>query len=118
MRSIAHPTMYVRKEVYDRRGYFDPELKMAMDYDFLCRIADEKNIFIDYPLASFDPAGVSSTRYLDAMKEGRAVYQKYYGKSLKQKLWDLRLTILYYLLNSKVGKFLYWLKVKAGLSNW
>jgi len=68
MRSIAHPTMYVRKEVYGRHGLFNPELKMAMDYDFLCRIADEKNVFLDHPLATFDPTGVSSTKYIEAMK--------------------------------------------------
>jgi glycosyltransferase involved in cell wall biosynthesis len=118
MRSIAHPTMYVRKEVYEKHGLFNPDLKMAMDYDFLCRIADEKNIFIDYPLATFDPTGVSSTKYLDAMKEARAVYQKYYGKSIKQNLWGLRLTLLYYLLNSKFGRWLFKQKVKMGKENW
>jgi len=115
MHGVFHPTMYVKKEVYARRGQFDVNIKMAMDYDFICRIADEKNTFIDYPLATFDPTGISSNRYLDSTREMFQCYQKYYGKSLKQQLWAWRLIILYHLLNSPFGKFLYRLKVKAGL---
>ncbi len=110
-------TMYVRKELYDRHGMFDTSLKLAMDYDFLCRIADEKFTFIDYPLATFDPTGVSSTGYIKAMKESYAQYRKYYGHSLKQTLWGWRLTAMHHLLESNFGKFLYKVKVKMGKEN-
>ncbi len=117
MRSTFHPTMYVKKELYNKYGYFDVKVKMAMDYDFLCRIADEKNAFIDYPLATFDPTGVSSTKYLEAMKESYAVYRKYFGKSLKQTIWKWRLTLLHFLLKSRAGKMLYKIKTGLGLEN-
>ena len=117
MRSTFHPTMYVRKELYSKHGLFDISFKYAMDYDFLCRIADEKFAFIDYPLATFDPSGVSSKSYLAAMKESFVGYRKYYGPSLKQTLWGWRLTILHHLLNSPLGKFLYKIKVKLGHEN-
>jgi glycosyltransferase involved in cell wall biosynthesis len=117
MRGVFHPTMYVRKEVYDRRGMFDESIKMAMDYDFLCRIGAEKNKFIDYPLSTFDPTGVSTTKYLDAMKESYAAYRSHHGHTFKQTLWGWRLTVLHHLLESPLGKVLYWLKVKLGLAN-
>jgi hypothetical protein len=117
MRSVFHPTMYVRKEVYARRGGFDKSLKMAMDYDFLCRIADEENAFIDKPLAVFDPHGVSTTKYLDAMAEAQAAYRKYYGSSMLQAVWGLRLRLLHYVLESGLGRFLYKIKLKLGLEN-
>ena len=117
MRGVFHPTMYVKREVYERRGMFDTEIKMAMDYDFLCRIADEKNSFIDYPLATFDPTGVSTTKYLDAMNESYAAYRKYYGWTFKQTLWSWRLSILHHLLESRFGKWLYKVKVKLKLEN-
>ena len=117
MSGTLHPTMYVRKELYDRHGLFDTSLKLAMDYDFLCRIADEKFAFIDYPLATFDPTGVSSNRYVDAMKESYTQYRKYYGSSLKQTLWGWRLTLLHNLLENKLGKYLYKIKVKMGKEN-
>lgn len=118
MRSIAHPTMFVRKEVYDRHGLFDIDLRMAMDYDFLCRIADEKNVFIDYPIATFDPTGVSSVNYIKAMKESHMVYRKYYGHTIKQTLWRWRQSLLHYLLHSSIGKWMYGIKVKLGKENW
>lgn len=117
MRGVFHPTMFVRKEVYQRRGVFNPDLKMAMDYDFLCRIGGEKHAFLDYPIATFDPSGVSTTRYLDAMNEAYAVYRKYYGPSLMQTIWSIRLTVLHHLMNSPIGNGLYRVKVALGLAN-
>ena len=86
-----------------------------MDYDFICRIADEKNTFIDYPIATFDPTGVSSNSYVASTREMFQRYRKYYGRSLKQQLWYYRLVVLHTLLGSSIGKMLYRLKVKAGL---
>jgi len=117
MRSVFHPTMYVKKELYDKHGLYRMEVKIAMDYDFLCRIAVEKFSFIDQTLVSFDPKGVSSNKYLEAMKESFACYRKYFGYSFKQVLWGWRLTILHYLINTRFGKWLYGLKVKMGLEN-
>ena len=117
MRGTFHPTMYIKRTVYDRCGLYDTTIKMAMDYDFLCRIADEKSFFLDYPLATFDPTGISTNKYLDANKEMFACYQKHFGFSFKQQIWKLRLTLLHYTLQSPIGKWLYALKVKAGLKD-
>jgi glycosyltransferase involved in cell wall biosynthesis len=117
MRGVFHPTMFIRKEVYQRNGTYDSTIKMAMDYDMLCRMADEPSGFLDYPVAIFDPTGISSVRYLDAMHESFACYRKYFGNSVKQKLWGTRLTLLHNLLNTNAGKWLYKLKVKMGLEN-
>ena len=117
MRSVFHPTMYIKREVYDRRGLYDVNVKIAMDYDFLCRIANEKFAFINYPLAIFDPTGVSSSKYLDGVRESFKCYKKYYGFSFKQKLWYLRLSFLHHLLQTKLGRVLNKAKIKAGAEN-
>lgn len=117
MRSTFHPTMFVKRALYQKHGLFKKELKMAMDYDFLCRIAHEKNSFIPYPLAHFDPSGISSQQYLKAMKESYQAYRSYYGYSFKQTLWQWRLTALHYVLQSPIGKALYRLKVALGWTN-
>jgi len=117
MRGTFHQTMYVRKELHDKYGLYDIDVKYVMDYDFLCRIANEKFVFIDYPLATFDPTGISTTQYLKAMREIRVQYSKYYGTSLKQTMWGWRLKVLHHLLNSSFGKFLYRVKVKLGAEN-
>jgi len=117
MHGVFHPTMYVKKEVYDRHGFFELDKKVAMDYDFLCRIADEKNAFIDYPIATFDPTGVSNVRYLDGVQECVDSYKKYYGGSLKLSLWQMRLTFLHHMLKTPVGKLLYKVKAAMGMKS-
>ena len=117
MNRVLHPTMYLRKEVYEKHGLFNTQLKIAMDYDLLCRIANEKNGFIPKPLAIFDAKGVSTRQFFNSQRETHAVYRKYFGYSLKQQLWYMRLSILYYLMNSPAGKLLFTIKVKLGLAN-
>jgi len=117
MRGTFHQTMYVRKELYEKYGLYNNDIKMVMDYDFLCRIANERFVFIDYPLATFDPTGISTKRYLDAMNEIYGVYSKYFGWSLKQNLWKMRLTTLHFMLRHPFGKWLYRVKVKLGKEN-
>ena len=117
MRSTFHPTMYLRRELYERYGVYDLNLKIAMDYDMLCRIANEKFSFIKYPLAKFDPAGISSERYKEATKEAFQCYSKYFGTSIKQKVWLQRQLLLHLLITSKIGKTLYKLKVKLKMEN-
>ncbi len=117
MRGTFHPTMYVKRTVYQRHGLYDISIKMAMDYDFLCRITDEQSIFLDYPLATFDPTGISTHKYLEANREMFACYQHHFGFSIKQQLWKIRLTVLYYILQSPIGRWIYTLKVKAGLKD-
>lgn len=112
MRSTFHPTMYLKASLYRKHGNYDTSLKMAMDYDMLCRIADEKCRFIDVPLARFEPHGISTNRYMDALKESYRCYRKYFGFSLMQEVWLLRQWLLHVLLESKAGPWLYNMKRK------
>lgn len=43
-----HPTLYVRKAVYDRLGLFDTSYRIAADYDFILRLLTTKGIQIRY----------------------------------------------------------------------
>ncbi|HRI19297.1 MAG TPA: glycosyltransferase [Panacibacter sp.] len=117
MRSICHQTMFVKKELHDKYGLYDNDLKIAMDYDFLLRIANEKFIFLEDILVQFAPLGISSSSYLNSLEENKKSYLKYYGKSILLTLWQGRLKILYYLLNTTAGKKLYQLKVRLKLEN-
>lgn len=117
MRSVFHPTMYVKRKLYDKHGVYKTDVKIAMDYDFLCRIAGERFSFIDRTLASFDPKGVSTDKYLEAMNESFNCYRSYFGYSFKQTIWGWRLTLLHHLLKTGLGKWLYKLKVLAGWEN-
>ncbi|HVZ25550.1 MAG TPA: hypothetical protein VG842_05835, partial [Sediminibacterium sp.] len=118
MRSVAHPTWFLKKSVYDRAGLFNNAYKIGMDYDLMCRIAQEKYAYYNQLITVFDDTGISSTQYLRSLEESRRIYESYFGFSLKLVLWQFRLKTLHYLLETRFGKWLFALKTKLGMENW
>lgn len=118
MRSLNHQTMYVKKELYNRYGLYDNSFQIAMDFDFVARIRDEKFLFIPNILAIAEPGGVSTAKYDLSLKESTRVVKKYLGSAWKNKLWNFRLKALKKVQNVPLlGKFLYKIKVALGLAN-
>jgi len=117
MRSVSHPTWFVKREVYNRVGLYNSIYRIGMDYDMLCRIVGEPYQFINKTLVTFDDAGISSVGYLNSLKENIAVYESHFGFSITCRLWQLRLRILYLLLQTGFGKFLFRMKKNMGLEN-
>lgn len=118
MRGTLHPTMFIHRSLYEKHGLFDTSLKIAMDYDFLVRIADEPFSYLDFPIVTFDPEGVSSNTYLASLKENKLCYERYYGKSLRLTIWQLRLKLLHHLLASPFGRLLYRVKTAMRMENY
>lgn len=104
MRTVAHQSMFVKKDVYERHGLFNKEYKVAMDYDLLVRIRNEKYVFISSPLIYFSPGGVSSQQYKKGLKEVKRIYQSHMGYSIKQTLWQLRQQLLHRFMETGLGK--------------
>ena len=117
MRSVSHPTWFVKKTVYDRVGGYNSEYKIAMDYDMMCKIAKEPFCFIDKTIACFDDTGISSSQYLKSLKENIRVFEAHFGYSLKCRIWQFRLKLIYLLLQSSFGKQLFLLKKKMRMEN-
>lgn len=117
MRSLSHQSMFVKRALHDTYGLYNVALKNAMDYDFVCRISREKFLFIDKPLVVFAPGGTTYLNYLPALREGRKVYESHFGYSFKLMVWQGRLKLLYYLLQSRIGNLLYRIKVWLKLEN-
>jgi glycosyltransferase involved in cell wall biosynthesis len=44
----AHPTLFLKKEVYEKHGNFDLSYKIAADYDFILRIFKDKTLKFSY----------------------------------------------------------------------
>lgn len=110
MRTVAHPTMFVKKVLYDKHGLFNTNYRIAMDYDFLVRIRKEKFKFIATPLVYFAPGGASSLHFKKGMKEVRKSYTTHIGSSILLPLWQFRQRALYALLQTEWGKKLFRLK--------
>lgn len=70
---LPHPTMFVRKEVYLECGWFNPEFKLAGDFDFIARIhkAGIHGIEIPQELAEFRLGGASQNSLI--LQEKRAI---------------------------------------------
>ena len=43
-----HPTLFLKKEVYQKHGLFDISFKIAGDYDFMLRVMLDKEINLQY----------------------------------------------------------------------
>lgn len=117
MRSICHQTMYYRKTLHNKYGVYDPGYRIAMDFDFVVRIRDEKMLFVQKVLAIFAPGGTSMQQMERILTENTRIVHKHLGNSLKHRLWTLRQRALIWLLQTRAGKGLYRLKVAAGLEN-
>jgi len=44
----AHPTLFLKKEVYDKHGLFNLDYRIAADYDLMLRIFSDKNLKFHY----------------------------------------------------------------------
>lgn len=59
----AHPTFYVKKEVYQRYGLFDLDFKFAADFELMLRLIDKEHIKLYYlpePLVRMRLGGTTS----------------------------------------------------------
>jgi GT2 family glycosyltransferase len=104
MRTVSHPTMFVRREVYDRHGLYNQDFKIAMDYDMLTRIRDERFTFIDSPLVYFAPGGASDQQFRKGLAEVRRSYRAMQGNSLKQTAWQWRQRLLRAFMQTALGR--------------
>lgn len=58
-----HPTLYLKKEVYEQYGKFDINFRIAADYDFMLRILKDKQLscyYINEVLVKMRIGGVST----------------------------------------------------------
>ncbi len=65
MPSIFHPTVFIKRTVYNSCGPFDTSYKIAMDYEFFLRIThlEKKGIYIEKPLSLMAFGGISYSKF-------------------------------------------------------
>ena len=44
----AHPTFFIKKDVYNKHGLFNLKYKISSDYDFMTRILKDDNLNFGY----------------------------------------------------------------------
>ena len=116
MRTVAHPSMFIKKEVYDRYGSYNVDYKIAMDYDMIVRIRNEKFSFIPLPLVYFAPGGASNLQFKKGLTEVKKSYTTHIGPDFKQLFWQLRQKLLQaFMLTSAGKKWFQWKNKKKRL---
>ncbi len=72
----GHPTLYLRKEVYDTFGLYKTDYRISADYEFMIRILKDGKVKLSYlpeVLIYMSHGGTSTNSlgaYLEGMKEG------------------------------------------------
>lgn len=71
MNRVNHPTMMVRRSLFSRYGLFDPQWRIAMDYDWILRIhnAGERGIYSPDIAVQTEAGGISDAQRLRAFRE-------------------------------------------------
>lgn len=69
--TVGHPTVFVRRDCYRRRGLFRTDFKLAMDYEWLlrARAAGARFEVIDRCLANMQGGGIGDRRWRDSQRE-------------------------------------------------
>ncbi|WP_299106654.1 glycosyltransferase family 2 protein [uncultured Winogradskyella sp.] len=74
----AHPTLYLKKELYDKHGGFDLSYKIAADYDFILRIFkqdDLKFYFLPKTVVKMRVGGASNRSLKNIMQKTKEDYR-------------------------------------------
>lgn len=67
-----HPSLFLRKRVYESAGKFNLDLKLASDYDFMLRIFkkfDFNSLFINRYIVKMRLGGATNKTYLNIIKQ-------------------------------------------------
>jgi glycosyltransferase len=115
-----HPTMFFRKEVYKKYGFFDTGYKFAMDFEFICRLNksiinfNNGGFYLEgKPLVSMLAGGASWKNELETMEETKNVLKKYdYWNFTAKKNYFLRK------LRTKTKHWLSVIKMEKVVARW
>ena len=79
-----HPSMFLRREVYARFGFYDASYEYAMDYEFIIRIekalpgfSKKGKYYSEQPLAIMNSGGASWINEFKSIEESKRALKKY-----------------------------------------
>lgn len=76
---VLHPTVFVKRSVYEKYGVFNTDYRIAADYDLLLRFYAKgvRFEYIDEIISNFRTGGISSDNYLEGNEEARRIALSY-----------------------------------------
>jgi glycosyltransferase involved in cell wall biosynthesis len=91
--TINHPTVFIKREMYQTYGAFDLHYKCAMDYDLMLRllVKNRQFVYLPYTLANMRWGGFSDKKWKTGCRESLAIKNKYLpGHQLKHQIYFLK----------------------------
>jgi glycosyltransferase len=103
-----HPTFFVRKEIYEKYGYFNTKFQVAADYELMLRLFEKHKIsthYIPEVLVKMRFGGMSNNSVRNILIKSSEDYKAWKVNDLNGGLWPIGFTI--FLKNvSKIPQFL------------
>jgi glycosyltransferase len=99
-----HPTFFVRREVYERCGLFNPDLGTAADYELMLRLLLKHKItatYIPEVLVKMRAGGMSNASLINRLRANRMDRLAWKVNGLRPYPWTLWMKPL-----RKVGQYL------------
>lgn len=99
-----HPSLFVKKQVYDEAGLFDLDYKIAADYEFMLRIFKKYNFnskYFNRLVVRMRLGGASNASFLSIIKQNKEVLNAWKKNNLKRPFYLMTLRVL-----KKLNQFL------------
>jgi glycosyltransferase len=98
-----HPTLFLKKEVFEKHGLYDTNFKIAADYDFILRIFKDESLNFEYlpvVITNMTIGGVSTSGFKNLIQKS---YEDYLV--LKKNNMRFPLLILFRKIVGKISQF-------------
>lgn len=100
----AHPTLFLKKAVYHKHGYFNLNYKIAADYDFMLRVLKDSNLnygYLPYVITKMRVGGVSNRSLKNIITKSKEDYNVLLNNNMGGILTLIRKN------TSKISQFIY-----------
>lgn len=84
-----HPTLFLRKEIYDKYGFFDIHFKLAADFEFMLRLFEKyriSSIYIPKPMIRMRMGGATSKNLRNIFNQNIECYIAFKKNNLRVSL--------------------------------
>ncbi len=91
--TIIHPTVFVKRKIYETYGGFDLQYRCAMDYDLLLRLQVNhcRFLYLPFTLANMRWGGLSDSSWITGCKETLKIKNKYFPEhTLRHRIYYLK----------------------------
>ena len=100
---FPHPSMVVRRKIFEQIGHFSKDFKIAMDFDFVVKLlaAGHRGVYYPHETVKMDGSGVSSAReYQGIMECKKSLVQ--HGEFTGKIRFDFEMRRLKYVIRSRL----------------